>query len=181
MEQFGISILAGGKSSRMGEDKGLMTLFGQSMVSYVIEEVKQLNSDIRIISNNTNYNQFGFDVQKDLYPNKGPLGGICTALQHSEFDKNLILSCDIPYAKAELFHFVLKNSDGYDVCIPADEFRIHPLMGVYHKSCLRHLESQLKLDQLKILKAIEGLNLNLLNAKEFDPVYFKNINSKSDI
>ena len=181
MEEFGVSILAGGKSSRMGEDKGLMSLFGQSMISYVIEQTKQLTSDIQIISNNGNYKKFGYPVKKDLIANKGPLGGICTALTHSKFETNLIISCDIPYAKVDLYRFVLENSPGYDVCIPTDEFRIHPLLGVYKKSALGHFKNQLDRDQLKIIEAIEGLHLNLLDASKFDPINFKNINSKSDI
>ena len=44
-------ILAGGKSSRMGEDKGLVLLNGKPMIQYVIEALKEVVSNIIIISN----------------------------------------------------------------------------------------------------------------------------------
>lgn len=181
MEEFGISILAGGKSSRMGEDKGLMSLFGQSMISYVLEQAEKVSPHIQIISNNSNYKKFGYPVKKDVVENKGPLSGICSALTNTQFDTNLILTCDIPYAKSDLFTHLINNSTLHQVCIAADEERVHPLIGVYKKSCLPYLIDQLHHDQLKILLAIEDLAPKILDCRSFDPIYFKNINSKSDI
>ena len=46
-------ILAGGKSSRMGKDKGFLKLNGTSFVEYSIEAMKPLVSQIMIVSNNS--------------------------------------------------------------------------------------------------------------------------------
>ena len=66
MQATGI-ILAGGKSSRMGEDKGLVLLNGKPMIQYVIEALKEVVSDIIIISNNASYNKFRVPVYSDHY------------------------------------------------------------------------------------------------------------------
>ena len=181
MVDFGISVLAGGKSSRMGEDKGLMSLFGKPMIEYVLEEAKILGKPIQIISNNANYKKFGHPVYTDKFKEKGPLSGLYTALTHSDKEYNLILSCDIPYAKSTLFRFILENCEGYDVTLPSKEERIHPLIGVYKKSLTEHFENEINNNRLKILDAIQNLNGQILDASDFEKINFTNLNSKSDL
>jgi molybdopterin-guanine dinucleotide biosynthesis protein A len=79
MELSGI-ILAGGKSSRMGQDKGLMLFRGKQMVQYSIELLNLFTSQILISSNNQEYNQFGFPVVSDIYKECGPIGGLHAAV-----------------------------------------------------------------------------------------------------
>lgn len=181
MEDVGVIILAGGKSSRMGEDKGLMSLFGKSMVSYVIDLAENLANEIIIVSDNSNYKQFGHQVVKDIYKEKGPLGGIFAGLSASENETNFVLSCDIPYMQVSLLKLLYESSAGYDVTIPQKDDRVHPLIGVYRKSCLERFQECLEKDQLKVLKAFASLNFNIVMANDFDEFIFKNLNSKSDI
>lgn len=181
MIDFGISILAGGKSSRMGEDKGLMSLFGKPMIEYVIDEAKTLGKPIQIISNNSNYKKFELPVFKDKFEEKGPLSGIYSALYNSKKEYNLILSCDVPYAKVELFNFILSKCEGYEVTLPSKEERIHPLIGVYQKSLIPHFEREINNSRLKVLDAIQNLNGQIVDASEFEKINFKNLNSRRDI
>lgn len=181
MEPLGIIILAGGKSSRMGEDKGLMTLFGRAMIGYVLDKALELSPDIIIVSDNPNYAQLGFEVVKDKYKAKGPLAGIFSGLSSSPHDRNLVLSCDIPYVKIGLLKYILYQSEGYDITVPKHKDRIHPLMGVYYKSCVVEFQKRIEQDKLKITDAFEALNVNIVEADEFDDVEFKNLNSKKDI
>ena len=181
MESLNVIILAGGKSSRMGEDKGLMSLFGKPMIGYVIDTVHELTDHITIVSNNDQYNQFGLDVIKDEIPDKGPLGGIYTGLQHSKFDQNIILSCDIPYIKIGLLKYLLQQSKGYDITIPIHKEQIHPLIGIYQKSCLNNIKKNLISGNLKVTDSFSGLKLNIVETDEFDEIAFKNLNSKQDI
>ena len=51
----------------MGEDKGLVLLNGKPMIQYVVEALKEVVSDISIISNNASYNKFGIPVYSDHY------------------------------------------------------------------------------------------------------------------
>ena len=76
-------ILAGGKSSRMGFDKGLAILNGKPMIQYVIDVFEKLGLDIIIISNSPGYETFGYPIYNDLIPEKGPVGGIYTCLLYT--------------------------------------------------------------------------------------------------
>ena len=44
-------VLAGGKSSRMGSDKGLLTIYGKMFVEHVVDAMKPLVDNIIIVSN----------------------------------------------------------------------------------------------------------------------------------
>ena len=89
-------ILAGGKSSRMGTEKGLILYKNKPFVKHIIEAMKPLVNNIIIICNTRAYERFGFKCYEDLIKNTGPLAGIYTGLSYSKTDNNLIVSCDIP-------------------------------------------------------------------------------------
>ncbi|MEX2564732.1 MAG: molybdenum cofactor guanylyltransferase [Cyclobacteriaceae bacterium] len=129
-------ILAGGKSSRMGEDKGLKLFNGKALVKTVIVQMQLAVDKVVIVSNNKYYQQFGLEVIEDVVKNIGPAGGIYTALQHISTDKNFIVSCDMPFVIAESIAFMLKNSDDSEITMPEMNRKLEPLFGVYSKICL---------------------------------------------
>jgi molybdopterin-guanine dinucleotide biosynthesis protein A len=173
-------ILAGGKSSRMGEDKGLMLFENKPMIEHILKTVKPLVRDIIIISDNKEYNQFGFPIFEDTIKEKGPLAGILTGLQQSSSDKNLILSCDTPFVTKELIRLVLSYSNDYDVVLPEKGNRSHQLIGTYNKSCATIIRKAIANDQLKIKLAIKDLNVKIVDANHIDSRVFHNINTKED-
>src|SRR4051812_31899843 len=90
-------ILAGGKSSRMGYDKGLAVLNGSKMIDQVYASLKKVVDKVIIVSNTDSYNYLNVPVYQDLYKDKGPIGGIYTGLSHSTTEKNIIVACDMPF------------------------------------------------------------------------------------
>ena len=85
-------VLAGGKSSRMGTDKGLLKFNGKSFVQYSLDALKPLVSEIIIVSDDLNYDTFGLKRINDITKNAGPVAGICAGLEASSTEYNLILS-----------------------------------------------------------------------------------------
>ena len=82
-------ILAGGKSSRMGSDKGFLKLNDKRFVLYSIEALKPLVSEILIVSDNENYDTFGYKRIEDIIKNSGPVAGIYSGLKASKTEYNL--------------------------------------------------------------------------------------------
>ena len=99
-------ILAGGKSTRMKEDKGLIHFNGKMLVEVVIDAVKKITTNIIIITSTPAYKQFGCTCIEDEIKEKGPLGGILTGLANSSTKKNLVVGCDMPFLSHTL-HFSL--------------------------------------------------------------------------
>ncbi len=70
-------IIAGGKSSRMGQDKALMRFRGRTIIEHSLSLLSPLFSRVAVNTNRTE--EFDFlNVQTfpDIIPDAGPLGGI---------------------------------------------------------------------------------------------------------
>ena len=178
-------ILAGGNSSRMGEDKGLLDLNGIKMVEHVIKTLKEITDDIIIISNNLEYKLFALPVFSDTISGKGPIGGLYTGLSKSNSEKNIVISCDSPFVSSNFLKKLLSISKDFDVTVPSYNNRIHPIIGIYNQSILETLEEQINSDELKLMMAIEKLKYQIIefssNDKDIDPKIFSNINTKEDL
>lgn len=174
-------ILAGGKSSRMGEDKGLMLLNGKPMIQYVIDAVSKLTDKIIIVSNSSKYEQFGCKVIPDVVKDKGPLGGIISGLEQTTSERNWILSCDTPYISVEILRELMETMGEEQIRITSAGDKIHPLIGTYRKSALIPLKEQLALNELKLTKAFEGVEKTIFDANHYPLNCFKNLNKKEDL
>ena len=180
MSKTGI-ILAGGKSSRMNQDKGLMILNGKPMIQFVINVLKPFVDEIIIVSNNSEYEQFGYPVYSDLVKDKGPLVGIYTGLFYSQSATNIILSCDVPYLNSDVVSFLCAKHIDCQITIPRIEGRTHQLIGVFSKSCTTHFVQSIEKEELKLLDAFKSLNLNIVDANHFNSDLFRNLNSPNDL
>jgi molybdenum cofactor guanylyltransferase len=130
-------ILSGGKSSRMGMDKGLAGLNGKALVTYSIDILSSITAKIFISSNNPSYEKFGLPVIRDIYPEIGPMGGICSCLLNTSTDFNLVLSSDMPFMKPELYLHLLACDGDSQVILPSfDGIHPEPMCGIYHRSIL---------------------------------------------
>ncbi|MBK7734947.1 MAG: NTP transferase domain-containing protein [Chitinophagaceae bacterium] len=67
-------LLAGGKSSRMGTDKGLLHFQNKYLVEWVINELQFVFEKITIVANNAVYQKFNLEVIEDEIKNIGPAG-----------------------------------------------------------------------------------------------------------
>jgi molybdopterin-guanine dinucleotide biosynthesis protein A len=177
-------ILAGGKSSRMKEDKGLIKFNGKMLVEHVFEAVKKITGNIIVITANPGYKQFGFPCVEDAIKEKGPLGGILTGLVHSTTQKNLVLGCDLPLLSQNIFVGLMNNCDGMDAVLAEHKGKVEPLCAIYDRSCIARLRLQLEQNQLKITTALEGLKTRVISfdgEEWFTGNEFANINSIEEL
>src|SRR5690606_23061938 len=104
-------ILSGGKSSRMGSEKGFMSYNGKPFIQHSIEALKPLVMEIIIVSNNVDYDVFGLKRIEDVMENAGPLAGLYSGLHQSKTDYNLVLSCDIPLINTSILQRLVDAID----------------------------------------------------------------------
>src|SRR4030095_5655209 len=137
-------ILAGGKSSRMGTDKGMMNFRGKEMISYVIDAVQPLTYRLFIVANTSEYMKFGFPVYQDLFKECGPIGGIFTALTSSTTTWNLIVACDMPFINSDILMPLINARNGFDLIMPRHKGQPEPMCAMYNKSGLPIIEKQIE-------------------------------------
>ena len=152
-------VLAGGKSSRMGSDKGLLTMNSKMFIEYVVDALKPLVDDIIIVSNNKAYDQFAFERVADCLKDSGPLAGLYSGLYHSKTEFNLVLSCDIPMITTEVLNKLVDTDyKNYDVVQIQSEHKTMPLIAIYKKTCLNKCLELLKQDERRLRFAVSQLN-----------------------
>lgn len=178
-------VLAGGRSSRMGEDKSLMKLNGKALVEYSIDALRPLCNKVIISSGNPAYDFTGCEVWPDELPEQAPIIGIYSCLKRSETELNIILSCDIPLMSTSMIGFLLAKSAAYDITVPVHENgQIEPLCGIYKKSSLSILKEFIDRGNYRLKECIRSASHQFIPVDSQipcnSPNLFLNINTPSD-
>ena len=185
-------ILAGGRGSRIGEDKPFLNLQNKSLIQILINKIIDVCNHIIIVSNNPDsYSSFPGEydnkihIVKDIEPDKGVLMGLYTGLMHSETLYNFVISCDIPFFKPELAQYFWELKEGYDIVIPKICNRSEPLHAVYSRNCIEHIERSLSQNLKRLICFHEYVKVRHVEQIEFDHldpdlISFFNINTPSD-
>ncbi|HBO34480.1 MAG TPA: molybdopterin-guanine dinucleotide biosynthesis protein MobB, partial [Anaerolineaceae bacterium] len=130
-------IQAGGKSSRMGENKMLMPFLGVPLIQRVYERTKSIAQEVIIVSNEPEELAFlGVNVMKDSIEGKGAIGGLYTAMDRASSEYVAVVAGDLPFVNAEILKegARLLNETGADVAIPkVNENFYEPLHAVYRR------------------------------------------------
>lgn len=125
-------ILSGGKNSRMGTDKGFLTLNGKLFTQYCIDALSPLVSETIIISNHKDYDRFGLKRVEDIIEHAGPLAGLYSGLLQSKTTYNLVLSCDVPLVTTKILEKLIEDiSDAIDVAQIESNGKTMPLIALY--------------------------------------------------
>ena len=96
-------ILAGGKSSRMGQNKALMPLGDQRLIDRVVAVLHEVFANLLMVTNSPEvYADLDLPIVADIYPDKGSLGGIYSAIYHAPTPYCLVVACDMPFLNAAL-------------------------------------------------------------------------------
>ncbi len=184
-------VLVGGKSLRLGRDKALEIVGNRSLLQQVVSCISFFKSDIIIVTaTEQSFPQF-VDYSKlrivtDIYPGKGPLGGIYTGLAVSDSLYNIVVAGDMPFLNQALLHYMIQISANFDLVVPRLGNMIEPLHAVYSKGCLASIEHLLKQGNLSVRELFNLVRVRYVEAEEinrFDPKHlsFFNINTKADL
>ncbi len=175
-------ILAGGKSTRMGSDKGFLSLNGMSFISGIVEAVKPLVSTILLVGDNSDYDAFKLRRVEDIIKDAGPIAGLYSGLFHSETKYNMVLSCDIPLIKTSVLKLLIKEIDEQtDMVQLKSQNKTMPLVALYRKRCMYTCKQLLLKDEKRLRKVADNLNTKTITvAPEFEQ-YLQNINTKAQL
>ncbi len=191
MQRWGVdnwtgAVLAGGKSSRMGEDKALLMRNGKTMLDHALDLVEPATHELMIVGDPATYGHVHPNTVADIRPHCGPLGGITSVLHYSSNDQNLIIGCDMPNLTQELFtHLKALMHDGTDAVIPVHGGLIEPLVGVYHRRCAPTFKNCIENTVFKMSDALALVSTTFVEVHpgvgKWPAGLFKNINSKEDL
>ena len=143
-------VLAGGKSSRMGKDKFALLFNGKTFLERAVETLtKVCENRVKIVLNQKQIIETPQPIVRDVYENRGALGGIHAALKNCETKFAVILAVDLPFVTSETIEKLITfslSSNKYLAFVPRQiDSRAQPLCGIYRASyCLPTLEKLLE-------------------------------------
>lgn len=111
---FTAALLAGGKSSRMGQDKARLEFEGQPLWKHQIRLLESLSPDQLLISGRSDgpYAGTSYRVLLDEEPGLGPLAGLATLLAHCTAPRLLVLAVDMPWMTRPVLETLLGAEKG---------------------------------------------------------------------
>ncbi len=175
-------ILAGGKSSRMGQDKALLSFKGKPFIEYAINALQPLASQIVIVSDHKEYDRFGVTRVDDLIKDAGPLAGLYSGLYHSKTENNLVLSCDVPLVDSQLLQQLITEDDpSVDVVQYKSGDKTMPLIALYKKSCIATCSTLLKSGERRLQELTKTLTTKTIILDKDLEHQVININTEHDL
>lgn len=175
-------ILAGGKSSRMGEDKGFLKLNGKTFMSSIIAALNPIVGEIIIVSNNSEYDVFNLKRVADSMEESGPLAGLYSGLLHSETENNIVLSCDVPLISTSVLKKLLEGAPSEAEVIQFEsEGKTMPLVAMYKKKCRHHFLKLLQTNERRLRFAIDQLDVKTITLDSELGKTVRNINTISEL
>ena len=180
-------VLAGGKSTRMGEDKASLAFKGRTLLQRALDLAHAVAGKVRIVGDRKKFSAFGPTIE-DLFPHRGPLGGIHAALQSSNTDLNLILAVDMPLLTPEFLQHLLAQARATSalVTVPRCGGGWQPLCAVYRSGFLAVAAQALQSGHNKIDPLFARVPVSVLEEADlgrlgFGAEIFRNLNTPEDL
>ena len=181
---FTVFILAGGNSSRMGQNKAFLKIGGQNEITRLVDLFKKITNNIVIVTNDFEaYKSLNLPLVEDIRKGFGPLAGIEAALNYTKTENNLVVACDMPFIDTKTCLQILSQLEGYDAVVPLIEGTRHPLFAAYRKSVLPLLSETLDNKDRKILFFLNKIRVNYIKEEDFpelDGTSFFNMNNPEE-
>lgn len=170
-------ILAGGESRRMGQNKALLMLGGQTFLERVAAAARPLVQEVALVDNGPLAAHWEGLIWADRYVGQGPVAGIETALWHISTPYALILSCDLPLLTTPVLAYLLEQSAPAHSTIFSLAARWQPLIGVYAKAQQPIFEKALEQEQLRLMRVLKKLPVQVCACPEQWARHLSNINT----
>jgi molybdenum cofactor guanylyltransferase len=179
-------VLAGGKSTRMGQDKAFLQLGEKTLLDRALALAKSLTQDVRIVGDPSKFGRYG-SVITDIYPDRGPLGGIHAALVQTPTDFNLIIAVDTPFIEKRFLDFLISEARSGDVVVtvPRTGGYLHPLCAIYRREFATVSEKALIRGQNRIDTLFASVQTRVIEEEEivtggFASDMFRNVNTVNE-
>ena len=174
-------IFAGGKSSRMGEDKSLLPFANfKTLTEFQLSRFQKYFKNVYISTKDSS--KFDFeanfieDIQKDV---SAPTVGFFSIFEKLKSNSFFAISVDTPFIDEDIIKTILQqDNDGYDATIATLNKKMQPLCGIYHKSLHVEFKQMLKVNNHKLGYLLKNRKTKFIDFTCKDK--FLNMNYKDD-
>ena len=179
-------LLAGGRSSRMGTEKAILSLGGKFLYEYPLKVLEHFCDEILISSDSAALKEkCHYPFIQDEKPGLGPIMGIYSGMMNISNSIALILSCDNPNISIEFIDCMLLHSnDNSAITIGIGPAGLpEPLSGIYNKEIIPLIRSLIEKGQYRLSTLIQKTRTSLIEPTIYgfdSEKLYMNINTKED-
>lgn len=129
-------VLAGGKSARMGRDKGSLNYHGVSQRVFAARLLSEFCQDVFVSCRAEQASLLEPELKPlvDTFHDLGPTGGILTALHFKPESAWLVVACDLPFLSSDALRWLIDARDPSKVATAyqnPDDRLPEPLIAIY--------------------------------------------------
>ena len=175
-KKLSMVVLAGGASSRMGQDKCDLLIHGRTFLETQIEKGRILGIEDILVSG---YRGAACSVRviEDRVPGKGPLGGLESCFREARHSYCLVLGVDVPLVPVgELQGLIQKAfaSSALAVILSHGE-KEEPLIGVYRTALAEEMAEEYTHRRGSVFAFLSRIGYETYASKASDE-FFSNVN-----
>lgn len=183
--RFAGLILAGGKSSRMGQSKAMLPFGSETLLARTVRIVSSVASPVVVVAaRDQQLPVLPGEVQVvyDQHEGRGPLEGLAAGLKalQGKADRVYASGCDVPLLSPAFIRRVVEQLGDHDAAVPQIEGRLHPLAAVYRLGVLTQVEGMLAQNRLKTVSLFDRIKTRVLGPEDFaeiDPEFRSLLNT----
>ncbi|MCD8039214.1 MAG: molybdopterin-guanine dinucleotide biosynthesis protein MobB [Lachnospiraceae bacterium] len=175
-------ILAGGKSSRMGKNKALLTINQRRFIDKIADELGSFSEVLISAADKGDYEDMGLEVVYDGHRDIGPIEGIYRILSAAKEEYVFICAADMPFITKELVQYMTEFvCSDYDCYVMEDDEHIHPLCGIYSKRMLDKVCACIESGDYRLMRLLDSVRTKYIKLEDtsFDKRVVKNINTRA--
>ena len=174
-------ILAGGQSARMGTDKALLAINGETFLDRAIGRLKLISDDV-IVVGRARVTPGGARWIKDEIEAVGPLGGLLSGLDQARHRYVVCVGCDYPFLDAALLRYLASLAHDEDAVVPRIAGSSHPLHAIYSREVSASVRNSIETRQYSLRRFLDTIRVRWVDESEidaFDPEHrsFLNVNT----
>lgn len=177
-------LLMGGKNSRMGRPKALLTWRGKTFFERITEEMSACGPVYISVDKKEHVPECAFPIIEDRYEAIGPMGGLASALEVISEEAVFVCACDMPKVTAELIRRLSAclDEDTEVVIVRKEDGRRYMTGAVYAKSLLPRLKEQIRKKDYRMQSLLNSGRVKFLDFEELGiaPDTLDNINTPED-
>ncbi|MFQ5844419.1 MAG: molybdenum cofactor guanylyltransferase [Planctomycetota bacterium] len=178
-------VLCGGRSRRMGRDKGSLPFGPETLLRRTIRLVSEAVPEIRVVARAGQEIPGGLEVVRDPAEGLGPLAGLAAGLAAMRAERAFVTSCDVPFLRPAYVRRMLELSRGHAVAVPLVDGYHMTTSAVYSRDVLpvaRQLVAERRLRPLFLVEAVDARIVTADELHDVDPDLesFRNCNTRQD-
>lgn len=178
----GAAVLCGGESRRMGVDKAALTIGGETFLQRILSRLPDYGEVLISVRRAEDAPDMQLPVVADRFSGCGPMAGLHAVLSACHSDAMQILSCDLPFYRAELGALLFTQmTEGIDAVIPVTaDGHTHPLCALYRRTAAPVFERHLTQGCFAVCRALDALHTIYLPVPAPLAHCLQNINTPED-